>query len=573
VIGEALHFDGADDHVAVAPPPALGPGLTVAAWVNYDAASTAGWQNTVASQDNGKSTRVFQFSTNEGRFCWHRFGNGTDILGTGRIEAERWYHVAATYDAARREHRLYVDGALCGQAPGSFTPDAAEPMYIGRKGTPEGRMFFAGCIDEVAVWSQALSATKIRELYESSKRGISYCRPDDGGAVAAAARAGETPGAPQPGTPQNRSFAAELLIADVLKESMPLLSQNRCEDALALLERKSKDPALAAAVGLIGEGRADVKAVQEMRTQAVEALRKMAGQTVSLRKGNSRIKGKVLDEPKREGVTLNVGGPELTLTAEQLHHEDVDQYAPRAAEAGEDLRRRGVLFLTAADVKAAKDRFTEARKTAKSGLTEAYLDWISGQEQGEVEAKAHKAWGAAEAFFKQKRLKEAEEAYNQFQQTYGGTKEYAQLAEVVKYRLASIAKANRPEVTFLAPDSMKLFPVGYRQMQFPVQETDDATAPFANKVVYFNQKTGTDVVYRVRSPRPLRQVRWKGAAMQKMMIEIMDLKGNILTSGGPYEGANKWAEFSVTFEARAEFLLRFRNHISTWYMIAELELK
>jgi hypothetical protein len=197
VIGEALHFDGADDHVAVAPPPALGPGLTVAAWVNYDAASTAGWQNTVASQDNGKSTRVFQLSTNEGRFCWHRFGNGTDILGTGRIEAERWYHVAATYDAARREHRLYVDGALCGQAPGSFTPDAAEPMYIGRKGTPEGRMFFAGCIDEVAVWSQALSATKIRELYESSKRGISYCRPDDGGAVAAAARAGETPGAPQ----------------------------------------------------------------------------------------------------------------------------------------------------------------------------------------------------------------------------------------------------------------------------------------------------------------------------------------------------------------------------------------
>jgi hypothetical protein len=120
---------------------------------------------------------------------------------------------------------------------------------------------------------------------------------------------------------------------------------------------------------------------------------------------------------------------------------------------------------------------------------------------------------------------------------------------------------------------MNLFAVGYRQMEFPVQESDDPLGPFENKPIYFNQKTGTDVVYEVRSPRLLRELRWKGSAMQNMTIEILDAKGTVVASSGPHQGGNKWAEFTLAFEPRAQFVLRFRNHISTWYFIAELELK
>ena len=110
-------------------------------------------------------------------------------------------------------------------------------------------------------------------------------------------------------------------------------------------------------------------------------------------------------------------------------------------------------------------------------------------------------------------------------------------------------------------------------MEFPVQEGEDALAPFAGKAMYFNQKTGTDVVYDVRSNRPLKQLRWKGAAMQNMMIEVLDAKNNVVGSGGPYQGGNKWAEFTVAFEPQKQFVLRLRNHVSTWYLIAELEFK
>jgi hypothetical protein len=106
-----------------------------------------------------------------------------------------------------------------------------------------------------------------------------------------------------------------------------------------------------------------------------------------------------------------------------------------------------------------------------------------------------------------------------------------------------------------------------------VQVGEDPLGPFENKATYFNQKTGTDVVYEVRSTRPLKSLRWKGAAMQKMMIEILDAKGNVVASGGPYNGGNNWAEFSINFEPRKEFTLRLRNFVSMWYLVTELELK
>ena len=120
---------------------------------------------------------------------------------------------------------------------------------------------------------------------------------------------------------------------------------------------------------------------------------------------------------------------------------------------------------------------------------------------------------------------------------------------------------------------MKLFASGYKTGQFPAQDGDDPLGPFDNKPTYFQQQTGTDVFYDVHSPRPLKQLRWKGAAMRNMTIEVLDAKGNVITTGGPYEGGNKWAEFTVNFEPHKEFTLRFSNHISQWYLISELELK
>jgi hypothetical protein len=126
---------------------------------------------------------------------------------------------------------------------------------------------------------------------------------------------------------------------------------------------------------------------------------------------------------------------------------------------------------------------------------------------------------------------------------------------------------------FVVEKSMKLYPVGTKQMAFPTMETEDATGPFQGKPVYFDQRTGKDVVYEIRSDTRFRSLTWKGAAMQQMKIEILDAAGNIVAEGGPYEGGNKWAEFTLEFPPSNRFTLRFRNFVSHWYLIDTIRLQ
>ncbi len=126
---------------------------------------------------------------------------------------------------------------------------------------------------------------------------------------------------------------------------------------------------------------------------------------------------------------------------------------------------------------------------------------------------------------------------------------------------------------FVADKSMKLYPAGHKEMTFPAMESDDPTGPFQGRPVYFDQRTGKDVVYEIRSDTRLRSVTWKGAAMQQMKIEILDAAGNIVAEGGPYEGGNKWAEFTLEFPPSNRFTLRFRNYVSHWYLIDTIRLQ
>jgi predicted Ser/Thr protein kinase len=127
--------------------------------------------------------------------------------------------------------------------------------------------------------------------------------------------------------------------------------------------------------------------------------------------------------------------------------------------------------------------------------------------------------------------------------------------------------------TFVSAKSMKPYPTGYQQGGFPVQKTTDPAGPFRGEPVYFDQRTGTDVVYEVRSGRSLRHLYWKGAAMTNMTFEVQDWSGNVVARGGPWAGGNTWAEFNLDFPPSNRFILRLRNHVSTWYLIDTLTLR
>ena len=139
---------------------------------------------------------------------------------------------------------------------------------------------------------------------------------------------------------------------------------------------------------------------------------------------------------------------------------------------------------------------------------------------------------------------------------------------------ASLMVGEEPGVVFVQAQSIPTYPAGHQMGSFPVQETTDPVAPWKGQGVYFDHRNGgTDVVYQVRSPQPVRKLHWHGAAMQNMTIEILDEQGKPVAVSGPHSDGNVWGEYVVSFSPRKEFLVRSRNHATVWLYIHRLRVE
>jgi hypothetical protein len=145
--------------------------------------------------------------------------------------------------------------------------------------------------------------------------------------------------------------------------------------------------------------------------------------------------------------------------------------------------------------------------------------------------------------------------------------------EMKRVGSADVKAPLRLRIALVPELSMKPCAVKHTEGGFPIQETIDPLGPFDGKPVYFDQKTGKNVVYDVRSPKTVSQVYFKGAAMFKMAIEVQDPDGKTVAKGGPYGGGNTWGEFTVEFPPRRIFRLKFYNEASTWLFINTLIIK
>ncbi len=87
----------------------------------------------------------------------------TLVAASGNLTPGRWYHAAATYDGRRM--RLYLDGVEVGSAPksGSVATNPAAAVWVADNPPVAGSRPFAGLIDDVRLWSRALSTVEIRE--------------------------------------------------------------------------------------------------------------------------------------------------------------------------------------------------------------------------------------------------------------------------------------------------------------------------------------------------------------------------------------------------------------------------
>jgi hypothetical protein len=184
-VGNGLSFDGSNDSVYVSRATSLNAataGITVSAWV-YRNANTQGFVSAVSRQQGTTYYETFYLGFENGNYRW--FVNTTsgysDVTLGGPAPVNQWIHLVGTYDGSTV--KLYANGVLQFSSPHSGTiPTDTTGLTIGAKyhdaaHTPADA--FNGKIDEVNVYTQALTAQDVAALYQTRSGPIVRLKLDE----------------------------------------------------------------------------------------------------------------------------------------------------------------------------------------------------------------------------------------------------------------------------------------------------------------------------------------------------------------------------------------------------------
>ncbi len=178
-VGQGLVLNGANAYGKANASPSLniglGSGLTIEAWIN--------------PSNVGPLADILEWNTGHGEIGAHlalsvptSFGGGAgsiyaNIIDTwgvshqittdpGLLASHVFQHLALTYDRASGLAFIYLNGNQVAAASlGSFTPQTSYDLYLGKR--PSGPLsgeWFGGILDELTLYSRALSAPEVQAI-------------------------------------------------------------------------------------------------------------------------------------------------------------------------------------------------------------------------------------------------------------------------------------------------------------------------------------------------------------------------------------------------------------------------
>ena len=164
-IGTALEFNG-DGNIVEIPHHADFDltEYTASAWIKTE--PTGKWQTVLGKEPiagNPRNYGVYVAGDTKLLGVNYTTGGAWKTAFSKTVAADgKWHHVAATFDGTFL--RAYFDGVMEGETKTEIPPDHnTEPVRIGRWGNPRGD-FWSGVLDEVAMFSQALTEDEIRDI-------------------------------------------------------------------------------------------------------------------------------------------------------------------------------------------------------------------------------------------------------------------------------------------------------------------------------------------------------------------------------------------------------------------------
>jgi len=179
----ALRFDSVDNYVEVQHDSSLNFGngsFTVAGWVYIEDRPDRVGQNHIfykrtGNAGNADQTGFYLRASDNGSalFLRQQTGVGSNTVSANNvIGLEKWTHVVGVADSVSSELRLYVDGELVNKSAFdgaiNINNSVSGLMNWGRHNNHSG----LGMLDEVQIYSHALSNDEVLDKYNASSSGI-----------------------------------------------------------------------------------------------------------------------------------------------------------------------------------------------------------------------------------------------------------------------------------------------------------------------------------------------------------------------------------------------------------------
>jgi len=153
----------------------LPPSITITAWANTN--TLPSWAGIVTNKVNSTDGINLQIGSTENIAALIGDGSTFVYVRTDWVpKTGVWYHIAITHDATTNENKLYVNGKLEKTLTNALVYHSSNPptrigiFYIA------GNLPFDGLIDEVAIYNQALTLSKIQKIYAQGviRRAIAF---------------------------------------------------------------------------------------------------------------------------------------------------------------------------------------------------------------------------------------------------------------------------------------------------------------------------------------------------------------------------------------------------------------
>jgi hypothetical protein len=163
-IANGLSFDGVNDYISLGDPVSLRPAnfITLAAWVRFN--NTSSNRQIISKDDSQYPLNETFVRINAGGAVVCAVG-GVRVTVTPGVVTGQWIHLACTYDGSNI--RLYVNGVQRGMVArtGTIPDEVGIGWLIGARTPTSPAIFMSGLLDDVRIYSRALSANDISSLF------------------------------------------------------------------------------------------------------------------------------------------------------------------------------------------------------------------------------------------------------------------------------------------------------------------------------------------------------------------------------------------------------------------------